>query len=345
MPERDKKHLYALVVQAIKESGWDVLYLPEGLDRALRLQVYRNERQFGLRVYIWNLTHGGGAHRPTNEYRIQITGVDAIVTELGMKTLLLGWWEPEQVFAAFDATKHSGPFGKSPSIQISEDALRRASNSGIAPYNKGNGEIALGVRPDFFVEYSERLEILHALGESDATINVFQDVVQETPGVNDETLANLGDERRIALRAVREKVRKARFQRKVLDAYTRHCAMCRVQLELIEAAHIIPVAHPRSSDEVFNGIALCVIHHRAYDRGLVTVDVVDNEYRIALNTHEITRLRDIGHADGFERFRDGFITPLLTPSDISSRPNANLVRFGNDLRGWSELAPHEVMLL
>src|SRR5579863_362724 len=108
MPERDKKRLYALVVQAIKESGWDVLYLPESLDHAMRLRAYRADQQFSLRIYIWNLTHGGGARRPTSEYRIQITGVDAILTEPGAKTLLLGWWEPGQVFAAFDATKHTG---------------------------------------------------------------------------------------------------------------------------------------------------------------------------------------------------------------------------------------------
>lgn len=345
MPERDKKRLHALVVEAIKESGWSVLYLTESADHSLRLHVYHDDRQFGLRVYIWNLTHGGGIHRPMSEYRIQITGVTAIVSEPGVKTLLLGWWEPGQVFAAFDATKHSGLLGKSPSIQIGEDVLREAARNGIAPYNKGNGEIAFGIRPDFLVDYSERLEVLHTLGESDASVEALHDVVQAAPGVNEEVLDTMGEERRIALRAVREKVRKTRFQRMVLDAYTRHCAMCRVQLDLIEAAHIVPVAHPGSSDEVFNGIALCVIHHRAYDRGLVTVNVVDNEYRIALNTHEISRLREIGHADGFERFRDGFVIPLLTPNDVTSRPNVELVRVGNELRGWGTLAANEVMFL
>lgn len=149
MAERlTKEELFGKVVGAIRDSGWGLLYLSNPSEHPLRLQVYRGTGTYRVRIYIWNLTHGGGRRRPTGEYRIQITGVDQIEPELGGTTLILGWWSVESVFAAFDYHKHSGPLGASPSFQIAETALHQAAEHGFAPYNKGNKEIAIAVRPD-----------------------------------------------------------------------------------------------------------------------------------------------------------------------------------------------------
>ena len=40
----------------------------------------------------------------------------------------------------------------------------------------------------------------------------------------------------------------------------------------MQAAHILPDVHPRSVAAVVNGIALCAIHHLAYDRNLLGID-------------------------------------------------------------------------
>ncbi|GEM_PF-6330421 len=91
---------------------------------------------------------------------------------------------------------------------------------------------------------------------------------------DDSMLSSLPEARRIVLRALRQRVRRANFQRNVLIVYERQCAMCRTQLDLIEAAHVIPVAHPQSVDVVPNGIALCVLHHRAFS-GQLYSDIGD----------------------------------------------------------------------
>jgi hypothetical protein len=64
------------------------------------------------------------------------------------------------------------------------------------------------------------------------------------------------------------------FRRSVLAAYQYSCAFCRIDIPaVLSASHIIPWttsvelrADPR------NGLSLCTLHDRAFDRGLICVD-------------------------------------------------------------------------
>ncbi|MDE2196328.1 MAG: HNH endonuclease [Gammaproteobacteria bacterium] len=78
--------------------------------------------------------------------------------------------------------------------------------------------------------------------------------------------------RQYATAAVQVRLHQASFRERVLDAYRTHCAMCRLKhRELLDAAHIIPDSDPDGHPEVSNGLALCKIHHAAFDRGIVGV--------------------------------------------------------------------------
>ena len=66
-------------------------------------------------------------------------------------------------------------------------------------------------------------------------------------------------------------LRDARFRKKVVSAYDARCAMCGLDLDLVVAAHILPVAAPGSMDIVPNGIALCENHHRLFDSHRVLI--------------------------------------------------------------------------
>ena len=63
--------------------------------------------------------------------------------------------------------------------------------------------------------------------------------------------------------------RNPRFRQAVLEAYSYRCAMCGIQLGLVDAAHIVPHAHLQGHDVVSNGLALCSLHHRSFDTGLL----------------------------------------------------------------------------
>ncbi|WP_419160942.1 HNH endonuclease [Candidatus Palauibacter sp.] len=65
----------------------------------------------------------------------------------------------------------------------------------------------------------------------------------------------------------RRRLHQQAFRERVLKAYRRQCALCRLRHEeLLDAAHIIPDAEPEGEPEVRNGLALCRLHHAAFDR-------------------------------------------------------------------------------
>lgn len=75
-------------------------------------------------------------------------------------------------------------------------------------------------------------------------------------------------------RLVRTRLVQGFFREAVLTSYEFKCAICAIDLlELINASHIIPWSHNviRRADPR-NGLALCAIHDRAFDRGLISID-------------------------------------------------------------------------
>lgn len=94
--------------------------------------------------------------------------------------------------------------------------------------------------------------------------------------VADMTPAGLvsdGDVRRYATLEALIRLHQHRFRAAVLRAYTTRCAVCRLrESSLLQAAHIIEDRDPGGAATVVNGIALCAIHHLAYDRNLMGID-------------------------------------------------------------------------
>lgn len=70
----------------------------------------------------------------------------------------------------------------------------------------------------------------------------------------------------------RRRVHQRAFRERVLKAYQRECAFCRFRHEeLLDAAHIVADADPLGEPCVSNGLALCRLHHAAFDRYFVGV--------------------------------------------------------------------------
>jgi putative restriction endonuclease len=92
-----------------------------------------------------------------------------------------------------------------------------------------------------------------------------------------DPLANIGL-KEYATRQAKYRLHQDRFRFSVLAAYQKQCAMCQLRHEpLLDAAHIIPDREERGVPEVPNGLALCKIHHCAYD---VHILGVDPDYRV-----------------------------------------------------------------
>lgn len=315
----------------MNDSGWNVLYVGDISEHPFLLRIYNADESFLVRVYIWNLTHGGGTKRPQDEYRIQITGADHFDRKAGEKTVILGWWKSVGVFAGFDFEKHKGKLGFSPSIQIREEFLRKAIINGFAPCDKDNREIAIAFRPDFFVNYVQNLESLHGFGVSKKDFKVLELIAEQPLEPNTKIIEQATKQRRTALVQLTKKLRDASFKTRVLTAYSNRCAFSDMQLKLVDAAHILPVSHPKSTDETSNGIALSALYHRAFDRGLVTLN---ENYQIIVNDEKLGILKEIGFDGGIGRFLKDLRPVIHVPPSVSDRPHVETVIAANKLRGW-----------
>jgi putative restriction endonuclease len=72
--------------------------------------------------------------------------------------------------------------------------------------------------------------------------------------------------------AVKQRMHQRKFRELVLRAYGGRCAMCRLgHSPLLDAAHILEDRDERGRPEVPNGVALCKIHHSAYDANILGI--------------------------------------------------------------------------
>ena len=78
--------------------------------------------------------------------------------------------------------------------------------------------------------------------------------------------------REYATVVAKRRLHQHRFRQLVVHAYRARCAVCRLHHEnLLDAAHILEDRHERGLPEVPNGLALCKIHHSAYDVNILGV--------------------------------------------------------------------------
>ena len=98
--------------------------------------------------------------------------------------------------------------------------------------------------------------------------------------VDGSMISNDVSRRAYGTSVVKTRLHQRGFRERVLSAYQSCCAMCRLKhRELLDAAHIIPDKEG-GEPVVSNGIALCKIHHAAFDKRVIGVN--PDGYRIAV---------------------------------------------------------------
>jgi putative restriction endonuclease len=319
--------LLGQVLASIDESGWQALVRDS--KKPFQLRIFRGDQiGFGARVYIWNCSHGGGAARPRDEYRVQLTSVVPAAVP-GEYTLLLGWHSGYGVFVGFDISRHEGQSSHSPSIQVKEETLAAAHSHAFAIHHRHNGEIAVAFRPEFFVDYALNAASLHSTGEAGKDMSLLN----QLDTLTDSQIVTVKDqERRVVLSQIARKFRATDFSRRVLGAYNKTCAACGVQLELIDAAHIIPVADETSTDDTRNGVALCKLHHAAFDRNLLSFD---EKYKIEISEVEVRRLSSLSLVGGLDAFKRNLRTAIILPNDRRDYPAPEYVAKARKVRSWA----------
>ncbi|MGC8561510.1 MAG: HNH endonuclease [Phycisphaerae bacterium] len=122
------------------------------------------------------------------------------------------------------------------------------------------------------------------------------------------------------------------FRQAVIESYCFTCAVCGLKISSpdllfweVEAAHIVP-NYLLGRDDIWNGIALCRLHHWAFDVGWFTVL---DDYRIKIS-EELNHLpADFGKIGGYNFIR-AFASErrvILLPKQESTYPDRNAIRW------------------
>lgn len=110
--------------------------------------------------------------------------------------------------------------------------------------------------------------------ESISAINEEEIKIEQTSLLPEPSLE---EERRITISTLSRTIRDEAFRRKIKKIYGDTCVVCRkkrytnANYPEVQSAHIYPVER-NGPDDLRNGIALCRLHHWAFDGGLFTIN-------------------------------------------------------------------------
>lgn len=317
------------ILDAIHQSGGVAAYVSETTrTHPRKFVISYGNRTYSLWVYIWTLTHGGRVSLP-NEFRIQMTSVTSPLEENpNGYTVLMGYYPDLKMFAGFDLKKHRVFTTGSPSVQIAISAIHNALQNGLSFVTKENDEIAIGVRPDQFLNYCINSAQLHLYG-ADSVLTAMLNKAVELQEIPEQDIADLAVDRKKMVENVSRYSRDANFRTKVLSAYDNRCAVTQIQLRLVDAAHILPVPSGDSSDHVTNGMALSPTLHRAYDDCLI---YLDEDYVMRLNGDRADELKLYNLAAGLKQFCALLDKKIHLPPDRSQRPKIEYIQLANKYR-------------
>lgn len=273
------------------------------------------------------------AHRPSRravERRFQNPGQNRpIEIPPGRLPLLIGLWEedpyievPRPVLALSDATRREGLLTRH-SVFQSVDALVAAATTGFASSVSDSDEQVLYFDPRLLgVASLARADDLQLPGAAIAVAVEASGIVE----VDDEAAAER------ARRATTTIVRDARFGRRVVSAYQGLCALCGLNLGLVEGAHIYPASAPGSPDQPWNGIALCANHHSAFDRHLLHINPEDRHVRVHPDVHERAASSEAAAA-----FVSSTGAVLIEPAESTAAPKSEMFEKRYDFY-WDQYA-------
>lgn len=263
---------------------------------------------FGLvRVYLWTTTPDASTHgRPQGEHKAQVIipgtprGSRQHLDLSGMPVALLGYSPIFGLFSAWQADLHHDS-AYSKNLQFKEALLDEAVGTGWAAdvrRTDAGAEVRVAVHPLHLVQYLQVMrdaDLAGVMGEARRAFFIARAPKSPLIPVEEELEALTPLDRKQVLSE--RKQRDARFAAQVRDAFSATCAVCTVQLNITEAAHVIPVHDPRSRDEIWNGISLCGNHHRLFDHYIL---LIEPSGKILCAKEEIAFLKQTGRLGGFE---------------------------------------------
>jgi len=156
--------------------------------------------------------------------------------------------------------------------------------------------------------------------ENDAVERKVRFPLDQGLGFLGDPLLYSDDQRRYADSVVRARLHQPLFRARVLRAYASACTVCDLKHpELLDAAHIIADKESHGVPHVTNGLAMCKIHHAAYDRSLLGI-TADYEVRIDRDLLDEIDGPMLRHG-----LQDMHGRQIRVPTNLNSRPSRDLL--------------------
>jgi putative restriction endonuclease len=196
-----------------------------------------------------------------------------------------GIHKPRQLDAALSITTAFTGYGKEPPYRdsIGEDGYPRykyertdpnlSTNRALRAAMEGKLPLAyfVGVRPAIY----KPVYPVYIAGDNPQQLEIVLSFTSREVGIDLSALT--APEKVYAARLTRQRLHQPLFRERVLHAYRSSCAVCKLRhSELLDAAYIIGDAEDDGDPVVPNGMALCKIHHAAFDRSFlgITPDLI-----------------------------------------------------------------------
>jgi putative restriction endonuclease len=191
-----------------------------------------------------------------------------------------GIWKPAGLVAALSIRTTFTPPNELPPYEddLGQDGLVRYKYRGTDPNHSDNRALREAMRLQtpliYFIGIASGVYTAHY---PVWIISEDRDALEFTVAVDEaqrafERVDLAWTERDYALRLTKQRLHQPVFRTRVLRAYDDTCAMCRLKhAALLDAAHIIADGKPGGVPVVPNGLALCKIHHAAYDQNILGI--------------------------------------------------------------------------
>jgi putative restriction endonuclease len=146
----------------------------------------------------------------------------------------------------------------------------------------------------------------------------------------DEAMVALADnagsvsplQKKYAEAIVKRRLHQPEFRGRVMRAYNTQCAICLLKHgELLDAAHIMPDSHELGVPAVSNGLALCKIHHTAYDQNFVGISP---DYKVHVNSELLAEKDGPMLKHGIQEMNG---RKIVIPKKLSEKPNLEALDF------------------
>lgn len=132
--------------------------------------------------------------------------------------------------------------------------------------------------------------------------------------------------KRYLTRMVKVRVHQPVFRATVLTAYENHCAVCNLaHPSLLDAAHIVADREEKGIASVVNGLAMCKIHHAAFDRYFLGVRP---DYTVEIRHDLLEEVDGPMLRHGLQELHGQKL--MTVPKVRQDRPQADLLKFKYD---------------